>query len=136
MHIQDNAPLTLMAVTDGVAWIVPDGGEPVPLTAGDVALVRGTDHYRLADHPDTEPQVIIHPGQICTTLDGHDLAEEMGLGVRTWGNTAYGSKTASHLLIGVYEIPARDWYPVPVGTSAVNRDHGRGTPLPPGRTPH
>ncbi len=110
MHIQDNAPLTLMAITSGTAWIVPDDGEPVELRAGDVALIRGTSHYLVADSPSTPPQVIIHPGQVCTTPGGFDLAEQMGMGLRTWGNVgaadrAPGSPESEvcQMLVGVYE---------------------------------
>ena len=31
LRIQDEAPLTLVAVVRGEAWVVPDGGEPVRL---------------------------------------------------------------------------------------------------------
>ncbi|MGH9137701.1 MAG: AraC family transcriptional regulator [Acidimicrobiales bacterium] len=100
MRIQDEAPLTLVAVFRGDAWVVPDGGEPVQLHPGDVAVVRGPDHYVIADDPATPPSVLIHPGQRCTTLRGDDLALTMDLGVRTWGNSLRG---ATVLLTGTYE---------------------------------
>jgi AraC-like DNA-binding protein len=100
MRIEDQAPLTLVAVVRGHAWIVPDGGEPVRLGPGDVAVVRGPDHYVVSDDPATPPGVVIHPGQRCTTLDGQDLALTMELGVRTWGNSESG---ATVLLTGTYE---------------------------------
>ena len=31
LRIQDEAPLTLVAIVRGEAWVVPDGGEPVRL---------------------------------------------------------------------------------------------------------
>ena len=43
---------------------------------------------------------MIHPGQHCTTPDGHDLSQQMDLGVRSWGNDPNGS---SVFLIGTYE---------------------------------
>ena len=46
------------------------------------------------------PQVVIHPGQHCTTPDGQDLSQAMALGVRSWGNSAAG---ATSMLIGTYE---------------------------------
>jgi AraC-like DNA-binding protein len=64
-----------------------------------VGIVRESEPYLFADSPAT-PQVIIHPGQHCTTVDGHDLAIPMGLGVRTWGNDPDGATVA---LIGTYE---------------------------------
>lgn len=100
MRIEDEAPLTLVAVVRGEAWIVPDGDAPVWLGPGDVTIVRGPDHYVLGDDPTTPPSVVIHPGQRCTTLHGEDLALEMELGVRTWGNSEHG---ATVLLTGSYE---------------------------------
>jgi AraC-like DNA-binding protein len=73
----------------------------VPLHRGDVLIARGPDPYTFADDPATEPQVVIHPGQRCTTPDGEDLAQPMDLGVRTWGNRRDGSTT---LLIGTYQL--------------------------------
>ncbi len=91
MSIQDRAPLTLICHTHGRAVIVGDSSGTVWLDAGDVALTRGTEHYRFANHPTTKPMVVIHPGQRCTNLSGEDLRFEMSLGVRTWGNSATGT---------------------------------------------
>ena len=63
-------------------------------------LARGPEHYTLADSPQTAPQVRILPGQECVSLTGQSMAEAMGLGIRTWGNSADGSTAA---LIGAYE---------------------------------
>jgi AraC-like DNA-binding protein len=101
LRIQDRAPLTLVAVTRGEAWLAPDDGEAVRLHAGDVAIARGPDPYTLADDPATPPQVVIHPGQVCTTLHGEPLAQAMDLGVRTWGNSPDGS---TMMLTGTYEL--------------------------------
>ncbi|MDX6584675.1 MAG: hypothetical protein QOI10_3859 [Solirubrobacterales bacterium] len=84
----------------GSAWIAHDDGEPVALCAGDVAVLRGPDHYTVADAPATRPQVVIGPGQVCTDLAGNSVAEQMSLGVRTWGNSADG---ATVLLTGTYQ---------------------------------
>jgi AraC-like DNA-binding protein len=95
MRIEDEAPLTLICQTHGEASIVPDGpGDPVVLRPGDVALARGIEHYVFADSASTPPQVVIHPGQRCTTIAGEDLRFEMALGVRTWGNSADGADRA------------------------------------------
>jgi AraC-like DNA-binding protein len=101
MRIQDEAPLTVVAMVSGGAWIRFDDGEPVRLRPGDVAVTRGPDHYTVADDPATPPQVIIHPGQRCTTLYGEDLSQAMDLGVRTWGNSAQG---ATVMLTGTYNM--------------------------------
>ena len=101
LRIEDEAPLAAIAQFSGECWIVPDDGDSVRLEPGDVALTRGPDHYLIADDPATRPQAIIHPGNRCTTVAGEDLAEQMGLGVRTWGNAADGPTV---LLIGTYEL--------------------------------
>ncbi len=62
MRIEDEAPLTLVAAVRGEAWIAPDRAVPVRLVPGDVAIVRGPDHYIVADAPATLPTVLIHPG--------------------------------------------------------------------------
>ena len=100
LRVLAEAPLTLIAIAEGEAWIVPDHGEPVRLGPGDVAATRGPDHYIVADDPATVPDVVIHPGQRCTTVDGEDLTDAMDLGVRTWGNDPDGSTV---MLVGAYE---------------------------------
>ena len=64
------------------------------MAPGDIALTRGTEHYVFADDASTVPQVVIHPGQRCTTLSGEELRFTMSLGVRTWGNSATGTTRA------------------------------------------
>jgi AraC-like DNA-binding protein len=83
-----------------MAWI-PRGGEPVRVRPGEVAIVRGAEPYTVADDPATAPQVIIQPGQRCETPDGRSLHDEMGLGVRTWGNDPDGGTV---MLVGVYQF--------------------------------
>jgi AraC-like DNA-binding protein len=100
IRIEDRAPLSLMAMVRGEAWVVPDDGPPVALHPGDIAVMRGPDEYTIADDPDTSPNIVIHPGQLCTTVDGTDLAQAMDLGVRTWGNNLSGSTV---MLSGTYE---------------------------------
>ncbi|MEU8638649.1 AraC family transcriptional regulator [Amycolatopsis sp. NPDC048633] len=85
LRIEDQAPLTVVSVVRGEAWIVLDDGESVLLGEGDVAIARGPDPYLVADHPSTPPQALILPGQECRTPDGGHLTEYADLGVRTWG---------------------------------------------------
>jgi AraC-like DNA-binding protein len=99
MRIEDRAPLCLIAVVRSDAWILPDTGDPVRLRPGDVAVVRGPEPYTVADTATTPPQVVIHPGERCTTPDGEDLHLAMDLGVRTWGTSLDG---ASAMLVGTY----------------------------------
>jgi len=89
-----------VSVVRGHAWVIPDDDAPVRLGAGSVAVMRGPDPYGFADDPATRAQVVIHPGQHCTTPDGQDLAQAMDLGVRSWGNSPAGSTS---MLIGTYE---------------------------------
>jgi AraC-like DNA-binding protein len=100
VRIQDQAPLSLVAMMRGEAWVVPDHGDMARLGPGDVAIMRGPEPYVFADDPGTPPQAVIHPGQHCTTPNGDDLAQAMDLGVRTWGNSPDG---AAMMLIGTYE---------------------------------
>jgi AraC-like DNA-binding protein len=101
LRIQDEAPLTLVAMVRGEAWVVPDGAAAVALHGGDVAVILGPGHYTIAHDPAEPPQAIIHPGQVCTTLDGEELAEQWSRGVRTWGNAPDG---ATVMLTGTYEL--------------------------------
>jgi AraC-like DNA-binding protein len=102
LRIVDEAPLTIVAMVRGAAWVLPDEGDPVLLRAGDVALMRGPDPYTMADDPATEPQVAILPGQVCRSLvDGSLLQDRWRLGVRSWGNAADG---ATVMLVGTYQL--------------------------------
>jgi AraC-like DNA-binding protein len=101
VRVQDRAPLALVAIARGDAWVIPDSSEAVWLRPGDVAVMRGPDPYTFADDPATPPQVVIHPGDRCTTPDGEDLAQAMDLGVRTWGNNKDGS---ARMLVGTYHM--------------------------------
>lgn len=100
IRVEDDSPLSVIAVVRGHAYVGRDDGDVVRIGPGDIALVRGPEPYLFADDVATPPQVVVHPGQQCTTLRGEDLSQSMGLGVRTWGNDAEG---ASVVLIGVYE---------------------------------
>jgi AraC-like DNA-binding protein len=101
LRIQDEAPLTVMAMVRGEAWVVPDDDEPVSMRHGDVAIIRGPDPYTVADDPATPPQAVIHPGQRCTTIAGEELVDRWSLGVRTWGNSPDG---AAVMLTGTYQF--------------------------------
>lgn len=100
IRVEDRAPLTVVAIARGEAWTVDAQGTAFHLLEGDVAVVCEPEPYLFAGSPDEPAQAIIHPGQRCTTVDGHDLAIPMGLGVRTWGNDPEGETVA---LIGTYE---------------------------------
>lgn len=99
LRICDEAPLTLVALVTGDAWVLCDDEPPVRLAPGDVAVIRGPLPYSVADDPATEPHVIIGPGQTCTTISGESVAAAMDLGVRTFGNSAAGSTS---MVTGTY----------------------------------
>jgi AraC-like DNA-binding protein len=99
VRLEDEAPLSVTAVVRGHLWVCAPDEQPMRLEAGDVVVRVGTDHWRIADDPTTTDQIVIHPGQLCTTVDGHVVVEEMSQGVRSWGNSAVGETV---LLTGVY----------------------------------
>ena len=104
LRIQDEAPLTVLAMVRGDAWVMADGGEePIALHVGDVAVFRGPDPYTVADDPATPPQVAIDPRQVCRGLvpGAEKLLESFSLGVRTWGNATDGSTV---MLTGTYSL--------------------------------
>ena len=100
LRILAESPLTLNAVVAGEIWIVHDNGQTVRLREGDVAVTSGRDHYTVAGDPETEPQIIIHPGQRCCSPDGLSVEDELMHGVRTWGNDPEGSTV---FVVGAYE---------------------------------
>ncbi|MEW2166238.1 AraC family transcriptional regulator [Streptomyces sp. NPDC007084] len=99
IRVEDRAPLTIMLVARGDAWVVADAGERVRLRAGDLAIARGPAPYLCADDPGTPPQAVILPGGECSYPDGRSLNGHWDLGVRTWGDRLDGSTV---LLIGTY----------------------------------
>jgi AraC-like DNA-binding protein len=101
VRIKDEAPLSLVAVVRGGAVVLPDTGDAAGLSPGDVAVMSGPAPYTFADDPATAVQIVIHPGERCTTPDGVPLSGELDLGVRTWGNSPIGS---TMLLIGTYQV--------------------------------
>ncbi|HVK25551.1 MAG TPA: AraC family transcriptional regulator [Actinokineospora sp.] len=101
MRIEDRAPLSLVTMAQGGAWVVPDDGDPVELHPGEVAIMRGPTPYTIADDPATPPQVIIYPGQRCVTVEGEDIGQSRNLGVRTWGDDIQGSTI---MLSGTYQM--------------------------------
>ncbi|MFI0408788.1 cupin domain-containing protein [Actinomadura sp. 3N508] len=101
IRIQDEAPISLMSMVRDDAWLIPDDGDPQRVSPGDMVIFRGPDPYTVSDDPVTKPQIVIHPGQHCTTPDGTPMSEAMDLGVRAWGNAPDGSTV---MLIGAYQM--------------------------------
>jgi AraC-like DNA-binding protein len=98
--VEDRAPLTVVVVARGRATFT--GPQHVTeVGAGDVVLIRGPEPYSFADSARTPKDIRILPGQVCVDPQGRILAADMGLGVRTWGNTR--SEDATVMLIGTYQ---------------------------------
>ncbi|ABS03884.1 helix-turn-helix- domain containing protein AraC type [Kineococcus radiotolerans SRS30216 = ATCC BAA-149] len=99
LRVHDRAPLTVLAVVTGSAWVLRHGTAPQRIVSGDVAVVRGPDPYVVADDPDTPPQALIDVDQRCTTLDG--VGVPLGWrGAGVWGNRDGDGGT--QLLTGTY----------------------------------
>lgn len=101
VRIQDRAPVGLVAVLEGGAWIGDDTGASLSPRPGDVAVLRGPAEFVVADGPTTRPQVILHPGLRCTSADGEEIADGLDLEGRLWGNSLTGSTS---LLLGCYQL--------------------------------
>lgn len=141
IRIEDRAPLALVSMLRGHAWIVPDREEAGPsgghaardgavkVGPGDLLIARGPTPYTVADTLGAEPQVYVGPDEVCRTVDGQSLVDEMSLGVRTWGNSRAG-ETA--MLIGVYTSvgEAGQWLLQALPSVAVVRSDEWHSPLP------
>jgi AraC-like DNA-binding protein len=79
----ERPPLALAALLCGDGWITPDGGEPIPLGAGDVAVVVGPAPYTISSAPHVAPLVLV------------DRAERRGTGA---------GEASAVLLTGSYEV--------------------------------
>ncbi|MEV8536840.1 AraC family transcriptional regulator [Streptomyces sp. NPDC051211] len=105
LRVEDRAPLSIVTMVHGDAWVVPDHGEPVRIRPGDVAVVRGPDPYTVADAPDTPVQITVGPEQRCSTGAGEDVTDSMALGVRTWGEE-FRDDSSTVMLSGTYQAPS------------------------------
>ncbi|MET9480012.1 AraC family transcriptional regulator [Streptomyces sp. NPDC006638] len=104
LRVEDRAPISVVTMVRGDAWVIPDNGDPVLLCPGDVAVMRGPEAYTIADNLDTPLQIVVGPEQRCNTTEGEDVTETMALGVRTWGDDSrVGS---SVMLSGTYQAPS------------------------------
>lgn len=100
IRVADQAPLAVMMVTKGEAWVTPEDGAPTVLHPGEIGLIRGPRPYLFGSTPNPTPTIIIHPGQQCEDINGNPLMEPFSLGLRTWGNAIDGS---SSVIVGIYE---------------------------------
>ncbi|WP_051744587.1 AraC family transcriptional regulator [Streptomyces yerevanensis] len=100
-RFEDGSPLALAVLLRGSVWVMPQGGDPVRLGAGDVAVLSGGAPYVIADDPATEPDVVIRAGGRCTTLQGEELISARIPGVRA-GDTA--GPDSALLVNGLYTV--------------------------------
>ncbi|MBD8079327.1 AraC family transcriptional regulator [Cellulosimicrobium arenosum] len=109
MRIEDEAPLTIVPVLRGSGWVGAavsasghgrDVDRGVQVEEGDVVLLRGPDHYVVADSPATAPQVVIGPTEVCRAIDGGPSPMTV-LGVRSWGNDPDGETV---IVTGTYPL--------------------------------
>ena len=98
--VDDHAPLSLVVILRGEAWLAPPDQEPVRLGPGDIAVVRGPEPYAFSFPLGTPPMVIALPGGACTSAQGDNVVDSLIRGVRTLGNSPTGETEA---LVGSYE---------------------------------
>jgi AraC-like DNA-binding protein len=101
LRIQDQAPLSVMAVLRGATWLAVDDQPAELLKAGDVAIVRGPHPYSFGDDLDTPVQAVIHPDQRCTGPNGRDPSSMRDFDTRRWGNSPSGQ---TEILTGTYNL--------------------------------
>jgi AraC-like DNA-binding protein len=102
VRFQDRTPLKLVTLLRGDGWIVPDGGEPVRLAHGEVAIVTGAAPFTVTDDlASPAPQLyVVHGPDGCTDGDGVEIRDEFRLGTRTCGTSLDGPTV---LLTGSYQ---------------------------------
>ena len=100
LRVVAESPATVLAPVRGPLWVTPDGGAPIQVEAGGVAVTRGPNHYNVTSAQDTAPDIVIHKGQECRDLEGNSLLDQLMHDVRTWGNDPAGE---SLFLVGAYE---------------------------------
>lgn len=111
VRIEDTAPLTVVTVTRGTSILTYDDGARQSLSPGDVALIRGTHPYTIADNPTHDWVARIDRNGDCFDPTGtHSVADDMCFGVRSWGNCSDDTSATAILLVGTYssgEVSAR-----------------------------
>src|SRR5688500_12330032 len=80
VRMADDAPLGLLAVLHGSAWVVPDDAAPLRLSAGSVAVIKGPSPVTLASDPGLPPDVVCGPGGRRATPGGADVGRAMSFG--------------------------------------------------------
>ncbi|MEP7025907.1 MAG: AraC family transcriptional regulator [Actinomycetota bacterium] len=99
IRIEDQAPLTLVTVLRGTAWLRTDSGGAFALDTADVAILRGPEPYIVSDDDSRPPQVVIDAGQECRSVDPQRENPMGPQGGRSWGNSPDGE---TMMLTGTY----------------------------------
>lgn len=99
VRIEDEAPLTVVMPVRGDMALRFDDGEEATIRQGQVATIKGPDHYVVADQPDSPVVAIIDANEECHSTTGEPLMEAMGLGIATWGNDIAGPH---EFITGIY----------------------------------
>jgi AraC-like DNA-binding protein len=98
----DPPSLTVVATLGGQASIQRDEADPVRLSAGDIALIRGPQSHTIADSPTTPPQVVIRDGRKHVPQGGEVTPDaQRSLAPRTYGDGLPGATT---MLRGAYDL--------------------------------
>ncbi|WP_280312367.1 AraC family transcriptional regulator [Nocardia abscessus] len=97
LRMASGAPLTLVTMLRGRAWIVPDQHEEVAIGVGDIAVIRGDVPYTVADHPATTPSLVVTSADYCPGAEGVERAAGPA---RTCGTP---SEEAAVLVSGAFE---------------------------------
>ena len=111
VRFADRTPLKLLTLLSGDGWIVPAGGDPVRLVAGEVAIVAGAAPFTATDEPTgagaagaagtpTPNLYVVYGPDGCVDGDGVAVADDFRLGVRTCGTSLDGPTV---LLTGSYQ---------------------------------
>lgn len=104
VRVCDTAPLSVVAIMHGWAWVRLDGRQAIRVGAGDIVVLPKARPYVFSDDPGTPVQVVIEPGPNRCIPSGAASGQELAdTGVRTWGRPSPG---ATVLLIGKYRRDA------------------------------
>ncbi|MFI6372323.1 AraC family transcriptional regulator [Streptomyces sp. NPDC050546] len=92
LRFASGSPLTLATMLRGRAWIMPAGGEPLPVGPRDIAVIRGREPYTVADDPTTPPQVLIDSADYCPSDSGESEAGDVPDGSALLLSGAYAGR--------------------------------------------
>ena len=99
LRFVDGAPLTLCTALEGSGWVLPDGGPPEHLAAGDMLVVRGPAPFAFVDEVGTGAEPI-ECGVDCATPEQGGTLHRLG-----WHDgDAGGSVSATTLVVGAYPV--------------------------------